>query len=154
MRSYAAVSPLRAPGGGVVLDRLVVPGRARRALERRAGPEGRDQLAADVDHARIAVLTVLGQAELEDAVQLPQLRSIPLDVERSLKDAGDHRRRRGGLEGMPADEGFGHQHADREDVAALVGGLARELLGGHVAERAEDRARQREALGVRRLAEA
>ena len=65
-----------------------------------------------------------------------------------LEDPRHHARRTLGLEGVLAGQHLVEHETEREDVRALVGRLAVDLLRGHVPRRAQDRP----VLGERRLA--
>ena len=151
----------------------------REAGERPEDDErGRDQTRAEapprgrIGHPLVPDLAVAEAREVEgqvarrlEALLGPLLEAVPDDPRERRRQPRDRRGEIGGLlaqdrrhrlrarlarEGPASRQHLVEHRAEREDVGARVGGLAAHLLGRHVADRSQDRARLRRARGGRR----
>ncbi len=132
--------------------------RAARLLERRprrrsgrAGGVGGDdatgvqvalqplQIGLDVTRRLIPALAILLEQPADDVLE----RRDDVGVDRArrhrdaIQDLVEDDRRRLALEGLDAGRHLVHHHAEREEVAALVDGLAAGVLGRHVGDGAD-----------------
>ena len=136
------------------------PDRAQAPLRGRLG----DPLVPDLAVAEAREVESQVARRLETLLG-PLLEAVPDDPRERRRQPLDRRGEIGGLlaqdrrhrlrarlarEGPSARQHLVEHRPEREDVGARVGGLAAHLLGRHVADRSQDRARLRRARGGRR----
>jgi hypothetical protein len=122
---------------------LRLPGGARLLLQRL-------ELVAQVERRLVATRRVLLETPLEDAPEMVGQRHVELADRRwrVAQDRGDEISLRLALEGAAAGRHLVEDDAEGEDVGTVIGDAALHLLGRHVRDRPQHRARLGQRLGA------